>query len=69
MLSNTHTHNSKSEYFAIIEDPLQKKKFSTRETNFVRKYINRVVYSVYIILAEKDKDNGKDIDDLFYILS
>ena len=40
-----------------------------RETNFVREYINKVVYSVYIILAKKDKDNGKDIDDLFYILS
>ena len=69
MLSNTHTHNSKSEYLAIIDGPLQTFFFSKRETNFVREYINRVVYSVYIILAEKDKNNGKDIDDLFYILS
>ena len=37
--------------------------------NFVKEYINRVVYPVYVILAEKDKDKGKDIDDLFYILS
>ena len=41
------------------------------------KYISRVVYHVYvvlagrdnIVLAGKDKDKGKDIDDLFYILS
>ena len=30
---------------------------------------NRVVYPVYVILVGKDKDKGKDIDDLFYILS
>ena len=33
------------------------------------KYINRVVYHVYVVLAGRDKDKGKDIDDLFYILS
>ena len=32
-------------------------------------YINRVVYFVYVVLAGKDKDKGKYIDDLFYILS
>ena len=40
-------------------------------------YINRVVYSVYValvgrdkfVLARRDKDKGKNIDDLFYILS
>ena len=32
-------------------------------------YINRVVYPVYVILAGKDKDKRKYIDDLFYILS
>ena len=32
-------------------------------------YINRVVYFVYIVLARRDKDKGKDIDNLFYILS
>ena len=32
-------------------------------------YINRVIYPVYVILAGRDKDKGKDIDDLFYILS
>ena len=37
--------------------------------NFVKEYINRVVYLVYVILVGKDKDKGKDIDDLFYILS
>ena len=29
-------------------------------------YINRVVYPVYVILAGREKDKGKDIDDLFY---
>ena len=37
--------------------------------NFVKEYINRVVYHVYVILARRDKDKGKNIDDLFYILS
>ena len=38
-------------------------------------YINRVVYLVVlagindVVLVGKDKDKGKDIDDLFYILS
>ena len=38
-------------------------------------YINRVVYPVVlagindVVLVGKDKDKGKDIDDLFYILS
>ena len=40
-------------------------------------YINRVVYPVYVVLArrdnvvlaERDKEKGKDIDDLFYDLS
>ena len=39
-------------------------------------YINRVVYPVYVVLAgrdnvvlaRRDKDKGKDIDDLFYML-
>ena len=30
-------------------------------------YIDRVIYLV--VLAGRDKDKGKDIDDLFYILS
>ena len=41
------------------------------------KYINKVVYPIYvalakrddIVLARRDKDKGKYIDDLFYILS
>ena len=40
-------------------------------------YINRVAYLVYVVLtgrdnvvlARRDKDKGKDIDDLFYMLS
>ena len=36
--------------------------------NFVKEYINRVVYLVYVILREKIKEKRKDIDDLFYIL-
>ena len=32
-----------------------------------KKTIN-YVYSIYVILAGKDKDKGKDIDDLFCIL-
>ena len=40
-------------------------------------YINRVVYLVYVVLARRDnvvlagrdKEKGKDIDDLFYDLS
>ena len=38
-------------------------------------YINIVVYPVVlagindVVLVGKDKDKGKDIDDLFYILS
>ena len=40
-------------------------------------YINRVVYHVYVVLARRDnvvlagrdKEKGKDIDDLFYDLS
>ena len=28
-----------------------------------------ILYPVYVILAGIDKDKGKDIDDLFYILS
>ena len=40
-------------------------------------YINKVVFPVYVvlagrdnvILAGRDKNKGKDIDDLFYILS
>ena len=32
-------------------------------------YINRVIYPTCVILARRDKDKGKDIDDLFYILS
>ena len=69
LLSNTH--NSKSEYLAIIEDPLQTFFFPhvKPKQNFVKEYINRVVYPIYVILVEKDKDKGKDIDDLFYILS
>ena len=43
----------------------------------IDEYINRVVYPIYVVLAERDyvvlegrdKDKGKDIDDLFYILS
>ena len=39
--------------------------------------INRVIYLVYVVLggrnnvvlARRDKDKGKDIDELFYILS
>ena len=31
--------------------------------------ISRVVCPVYVVLAGKDKDEGKYIDDLFYILS
>ena len=39
-------------------------------------YINRVVYPVYVVLAgrdnvvlvRRDKDKGKYIDDLFYML-
>ena len=30
-------------------------------------YIDKVIYPV--VLAGRDKDKGKDIDDLFYILS
>ena len=37
------------------------------ELNFVNEYINRVVYP--IVLAGRDKDKGRDIDDLFYVLS
>ena len=36
--------------------------------NFVKEYINGVVYPVYVILAGKDKDKGKYIDNLYYIL-
>ena len=32
-------------------------------------YINRVIYRIYVVLAGGDKDRGKDIEDLFYILS
>ena len=32
-------------------------------------YINKVVFPVYVVLAGRDKNKGKDIDDLFYILS
>ena len=40
-------------------------------------YVNKVVYPVYVVLAGRDnvvltgrnKDKGKDIDDMFYILS
>ena len=38
-------------------------------------YIDRVIYPVVlegrddVVLAGRDKDKGKDIDDLFYILS
>ena len=40
-------------------------------------YINRFVYLVYVVLARRDnivlagrdKEKGKDIDDLFYDLS
>ena len=70
MLNNTH--NGKSEYLAIVEGPLQTFFFSLHvkpKYNFVKKYINKVVYPVYVILAGKDKDKGKDIDNLFYILS
>ena len=43
----------------------------------IDEYINIVVYPIYVVLAERDnvvlegrdKDKGKDIDDLFYILS
>ena len=43
----------------------------------IDEYINRVVYPIYVVLAERDnvvlegrdKDKGKYIDDLFYILS
>ena len=55
-----------------MEGPLQTFFFSLHvkpKYNFVKKYINKVVYPVYVILAGKDKNNGKDIDDLFYILS
>ena len=31
-------------------------------------YINRVVYPVCVVLVGRDKDKGKNIDDLFYIL-
>ena len=39
--------------------------------------INKVVYPIYVVLvrrdnvvlAERDKEKGKDIDDLFYDLS
>ena len=51
--------------------PLQTSFFShvKPKWSFVKEYINKVVYPIYVILAGKDKDNGKDIDDLFYILS
>ena len=40
-------------------------------------YINRVIYPVYVVLTERDnvvlarreKDKRKDINDLFYMLS
>ena len=32
-------------------------------------YINKVVYPIYVVLAGRDKDKGKYIDNLFYILS
>ena len=37
--------------------------------NFVKEYINRVVYPVYVVLVGKDKEKKKDIDNLFYISS
>ena len=36
--------------------------------NFVNEYINRVVYPIYVVFAGRDRDKGKDIDDLFYNL-
>ena len=40
-------------------------------------YINRIIYPIYavlaggdnVVLAGRDKDKGKNMDDLFYILS
>ena len=29
-------------------------------------YINRVFYLVYVVLAGRDKDKGKDIDEFFF---
>ena len=62
-----------------MEGPLQKKKNShvKPKQNFVNEYINKVIYHVHVVLAGRDnvvqagrdKDKGKDIDDLFYILS
>ena len=54
-----------------MEDPLQIFFFPHVKSkyNFIKKYINRVIYHVYIVLAGKYKDKRKDIDDLFYILS
>ena len=56
-----------------MEGPFQKKKnifpHVKPKQNFVKKYINRVVYHIYVIFTVKDKDKRKDIDDLFYILS
>ena len=36
--------------------------------NFVKEYINRVVYLVYVVLARMDNDKGRDIDDLLFYL-
>ena len=38
--------------------------------NFVKEYINRVVYHVYVILARRDKDKGKIlmICFIFYLI-
>ena len=38
------------------------------EQKFVNEYINKVVYLVYVVLAGMDKDKGRNIDYLFYIL-
>ena len=55
---------NKSEYLAIMDGPFQTFfPYVKSKQNFVKKYINRVVYHVYVVLARKD------IDDLFYILS
>ena len=39
------------------------------KSNFVNEYIYRVVYIIYVVLVGRDKNKGKNIDNLFYILS
>ena len=67
MLNNTH--NGKSEYLAIMKDPLQSEYLAINSLTYIKEYINKVVYPIYIVLVGKYKYKGKDIDNLFYILS